>query len=231
MNVGDRMKNIRKQRGMSADTLAELIGVSRSTVFRYEKGDIEKMPMDIVAKVAKALNVALPELMGLSGEETKSQIDSVITQLNEQRQQRVLTYANNQLKEQNNKIVELPSPYQVEIAGVVSAGTGEYQDDNIYKDVITYRGKLPSEYDYALVINGNSMEPLFTDGQVIFIRNNDEDTSYNGQIVIAVVNGDAFVKKLSITDEDCRLVSLNKDYDDIVIHDYDDLEIKGTVVL
>ncbi|WP_404882636.1 helix-turn-helix domain-containing protein [Lacticaseibacillus paracasei] len=44
MNVGERMKTIRKQKGISADSLAAKIGVSRSTVFRYEKGDIEKVP-------------------------------------------------------------------------------------------------------------------------------------------------------------------------------------------
>ena len=57
MNVGDRMKSIRKQQGISADQLAESIGVSRSTIFRYEKGDIEKMPIEVVANVASSLHV------------------------------------------------------------------------------------------------------------------------------------------------------------------------------
>lgn len=59
MNVGERMKAIRKQQGISADVLAEAIGVSRSTIFRYEKGDIEKLPIEVVAHVASALHVSL----------------------------------------------------------------------------------------------------------------------------------------------------------------------------
>ena len=65
MNVGDRMKSIRKQQGISADQLAESIGVSRSTIFRYEKGDIEKMPIEVVANVASSLHVSLIDLMGI----------------------------------------------------------------------------------------------------------------------------------------------------------------------
>lgn len=49
MNVGERIKLRRKELKISADTLAERVGVSRSTIFRYEKGDIEnvcELPQD-----------------------------------------------------------------------------------------------------------------------------------------------------------------------------------------
>ena len=39
--TGEQIKKRRKQLGMSADELAEKLGVSRSTIFRYEKGDID----------------------------------------------------------------------------------------------------------------------------------------------------------------------------------------------
>lgn len=39
---------------MSADELAEKLGVSRSTIFRYEKGDIDKVPADhVIQKLHK----------------------------------------------------------------------------------------------------------------------------------------------------------------------------------
>lgn len=64
MSVGDRIKLRRKQLGISADLLAEKVGVSRSTVFRWEKGDIEKVPGDTLVPIAKALNVTPAYLMG-----------------------------------------------------------------------------------------------------------------------------------------------------------------------
>ena len=42
MNVGEKIKLRRKELKISADDLADAVGVSRSTIFRYEKGDIER---------------------------------------------------------------------------------------------------------------------------------------------------------------------------------------------
>lgn len=64
MTTGQRIKARRKQVEMSADTLAEKLGISRSTVFRYENGDIEKMPIDIIKPIATALNTSVDYLMG-----------------------------------------------------------------------------------------------------------------------------------------------------------------------
>ena len=72
MTVGDRIKERRKQLGISADLLAEKVGVSRSTVFRWERGDIEKVPGDTLLPIAKALGVTPAFLMGW--EETASNI-------------------------------------------------------------------------------------------------------------------------------------------------------------
>lgn len=64
MTTAERIRARRKEIGMSADTLAEKIGVSRSTVFRYENGFIEKLPMNNLIPIAKALNTTLGYLMG-----------------------------------------------------------------------------------------------------------------------------------------------------------------------
>jgi len=64
MNTGDRIKLRRKQLGISADVLAEKIGVSRSTMFRYESGDIEKVPLDYLGSLSKALMTTPHYLMG-----------------------------------------------------------------------------------------------------------------------------------------------------------------------
>ena len=64
MNVGERIKQRRKALKMSADELAESVGVSRSTIFRYEKGDIEKVGPEVLKKIADKLNVSPGDLMG-----------------------------------------------------------------------------------------------------------------------------------------------------------------------
>lgn len=64
MTTAERIRHRRKEIGMSADTLAERIGVSRSTVFRYENGSIEKLPINNLVPIACALNTTLGYLMG-----------------------------------------------------------------------------------------------------------------------------------------------------------------------
>ena len=64
MNIGDRIKNRRKYLKMSADELAKRLGKDRSTIYRYEKGDIENLPLDILEPIAKALETTPQYLMG-----------------------------------------------------------------------------------------------------------------------------------------------------------------------
>lgn len=62
--TGDRMKERRKQLDINADTLAEYLGVSRTTVFRYENGDIDKVPAKLLTGIAKFLKTSEKYLMG-----------------------------------------------------------------------------------------------------------------------------------------------------------------------
>lgn len=74
MVIGKRIKQRRKQLGMSADKLAKYLGKDRSTVYRYEKGDIENMPLDILEPIAKALETTPQFLMGWEEEIQKDPV-------------------------------------------------------------------------------------------------------------------------------------------------------------
>nr|WP_314462949.1 helix-turn-helix transcriptional regulator [uncultured Clostridium sp.] len=62
--TGQRIKKRRKQLEMSADDVANLLGVSRSTIFRYENGYIEKVPANILEKLAEILKTNPAYLIG-----------------------------------------------------------------------------------------------------------------------------------------------------------------------
>ena len=64
MTTGERIKLQRKKLSMSAEQLAEKVNLSPATIYRYEKGDIEKVPADILKKIARALNSSPAYLMG-----------------------------------------------------------------------------------------------------------------------------------------------------------------------
>lgn len=81
MTIGERMKQRRKELGYSADYIAEKLNVDRSTIFRYEKGEIEKLPISSIEPLAKILNVSVAYLMGWE-EKQKSDPKNVIYKTN-----------------------------------------------------------------------------------------------------------------------------------------------------
>ena len=64
MKIGDRIKARRKYLKMSADELGMRLGKDRSTIYRYEKGDIENLPLEILEPIAVALETTPQYLMG-----------------------------------------------------------------------------------------------------------------------------------------------------------------------
>ena len=64
MTTGQRMKEQRKKIGLSAERVADALGVSPATIYRYEKGDIEKVPGDILGPLADVLQTTPAALMG-----------------------------------------------------------------------------------------------------------------------------------------------------------------------
>lgn len=84
MNVGERIKQRRKELKISADELGAVLGKDRSTVYRYEKGDIEKLPLDILEPIARVLQTTPQYLMGWEQVKKKNDVLSdIVLKLNE----------------------------------------------------------------------------------------------------------------------------------------------------
>jgi transcriptional regulator with XRE-family HTH domain len=71
MALGDNMMLLRKKKGFSQAELGKLIGTSGDVIGRYERGDISPS-IDVVAKIADALEVSVDYLIG----KTKMEMDS-----------------------------------------------------------------------------------------------------------------------------------------------------------
>lgn len=76
MLIGERIKQRRKELGLSVDQVADKIGKNRATVYRYESKDIEKLPLEVLEPLAKALGTTPAYLMGW--EDPKSTAKNII---------------------------------------------------------------------------------------------------------------------------------------------------------
>ena len=87
MKIGDRIKERRKYLKMSADELGKRLGKDRSTIYRYEKGDIENLPLDILEPIAQALETTPQYLMGWN--EVQKKNDDLVAIIQELRKDEV----------------------------------------------------------------------------------------------------------------------------------------------
>ncbi len=228
MNVGQRMKARRKELKISADEIAKELGVSRSTIFRYEKGDIEKLPTQNLAVIAKVLKTTPEELMGW--ETSQEDITTIYNKLEPKRQKKVYSFAEAQLHSQNKVINLFDHKETVQVTAKVAAGEKghgiTWLGDSTYDKEVTSK---PKHYDEAFEINGDSMTPLFKDGEVIFVEHT--EIVENGQIAVVQIDDESFIKKVYIEEDKMRLVSLNKDYEDIIVESDCDIRIVGKVIM
>ena len=108
-----------------------------------------------------------------------------------------------------------------------SAGTGSFLDDSSY-EMIEAPDYVPAGADFALRVSGDSMEPLFQDGQVIWVRG--QEVLNSGDIGIFTYFDDVYCKKLVIDGDKAYLRSLNPNYADIEIKDSFGFKSIGKVV-
>lgn len=218
--------------------------IPKSTITGYVKGT--SLPtMGNLQKIADYFNVLKSDIdlrfktVNDSTEDgLKLSLLSKYEKLNIDNKKKVVEYADNKLKDQirqENKIhsiTETDNTYYVDVLGAVSAGTGEWLTDEQHEEVAV--NNEPPEHDFALRVNGDSMIPLFSDGQIIYVNKvNDLDMVRNEQIVIAELNGNSYVKKIVFSNnrENCQLISLNKEYKPINVTKDDEFKIIGLVVL
>ena len=64
-DIGKKIRERRKELGMTLDELARAVGVSKQTIFRYEDRTIENIPIDKLHKIAGKLNVSMAYLLDL----------------------------------------------------------------------------------------------------------------------------------------------------------------------
>ena len=250
MNLGEIIKKFRDDNELSMDKFAKMSGLSKAYISVLEKNKRPKTgkpvtpSIPVIKNVAEAINMSFDELfnmlednqiVSIGLDDVIKKITEVSVQLHTDRQKNVYNYAEQQLKEQNNNIVDLNnyleeenSRYEVKFYGSVSAGTGLYLDDEQVETISFSSDMVPLGTDFCLKVNGDSMEPAFHDGDYVFIKR--ETDFRNGTIGAVIVNGEAYLKKLYVNEESITLVSLNKKYKDIIVSNEDTIKYVGTVV-
>ena len=234
--IGEKIRQYRLTNGWTQQELGAKIGISKNAIGNYEKG-FRSPKKNTMFDLAKAFSISIDDLFPPVQKPSPSDIQTIYDKLEPPRQGKVLTFAERQLKEQNEEetkinevsenIIRLDDYRQTtyrRVTGVVSAGSGSMQDDDLDMEVSFYEDEIPDDYDAIAYVVGNSMEPKIKNGDYLFIKNTPQ-VDYN-TIGIFQVDGANYVKKL----HQGYLESLNPDYEDIHLDESNDIRTIGEVV-
>lgn len=223
---------LREQSGLSLDDLSDRSGVPKSTLSKITSGITKSPSIETIKSLVYAMGYTLADLdentlPELSIEERahikkyrvldthgKKVVDSAL-ELEYERMTHVET------KEMRGGITYI-SLFDL----AVSAGTGEPLGTTDYTTKIQIpTEQVPEEAHVCLRVNGDSMEPAYKDGDIVFIHKQDEPVR-EGEIGIFSLNGEGYMKRLGHKE----LESLNPKYPAIPIRQYDDLRCFGKVL-
>ena len=179
--LNNNVKNLRNVNNVSQQSLADKIGVDRSTVSRIENGEIETTVENAI-KLANAFNVTLNDLVSKD-----------------------LRFDNGELIELPKRIVKIP------VYGTIKAGTPiEAQQDILeYVDIPEEWTKGGKRY-YGLKISGDSMMPKYQDNDIVIFQYIEDMVEANGKDCAVMVNGfDATFKNVRLNQNGIQLIPLN----------------------
>lgn len=186
---------------------------------------------DKIFLLSKVLDVSEAWLLGYNVPRTREvdiientlseKINTTVQQLNEENQNKTYKYAKNLLQFQNRTVQEVSVEYkpkeltEIFVTEKVAAGVGYSYGNNEVTPYYTDREDL-MPYDMATCVFGDSMEPEFSDGDIILLKQGYDNV--NGDIYVVDYDGKSYVKKLYNDGSRFVLKSLNKKYSDIIIY-------------
>lgn len=230
IEIGSVLKNYR----LSFDLTLEQLANNLNNIYpdeNFTKGKISKWERNSetpkvtsLKRVADYFGTSIDDILTASGltSDIIAEIKSTSEKLTEDRRLKVLNFAKSELTEQNTLIKEPNDTYTVRVCEKVAAGTGYPYCCEAPTEYHTNRSDL-RDYDFATLVDGDSMEPKFMDGDVVLVKSGYDNV--NGDVYVIDYNGKSYVKKLYNDGDRFRLVSINKKYDNIII----DIPIDGDI--
>ena len=243
-DVGELLSSFRRKAGLTQAKLADElekngVEIGYRSISTWEKNVCEPS-VTVFLNICKILKV--PDVMeAYFGENSYNPMKN----LNEEGRKKVMEYIsllegyNNgeYLKEApvlyeaaSSQIVDFPA--QTSFIRVyenpVSAGLGNFLANETYEEVNRKDNNIPADADFGVRITGNSMQPRYINGQIVWVHQ--QETLEEGQIGIFELNGDCYCKQLHYDNQQAQLISINKEYAPIIVKEGDSFRTFGRVL-
>lgn len=232
MKLGELLNDYRSKYKISMDEFSKVSNLTKGYISMLEKNEHPrtKKPIipsyDTVQKIAKGMGISFEDLLTKLDADQEiavnatpdfflvSDIQKIYNQLKGFEKNKLLKYANNLLIKQEST----EQLYAVTglSASAAASGWGRgygYDDGDIYT---VYTTEKPPYHEISTMISGDSMEPEYHNGDMLYLVNEGIST-YNGDLAVVVYDDRTYFKKVYTENGKLRLVSINEKYDDIYI--------------
>jgi repressor LexA len=118
---------------------------------------------------------------------------------------------------------------EVPLIGRVAAGEPILAVENVEETLVVDNSFAPGGDVFALQVEGDSMVDVgILDGDYVLARH--QTTANQGEIIVAIVDGDATVKRYYVDGDGVQLVAENEAYAPIVVEPHQEFRIAGKIV-
>ena len=228
MNIGKTIAGARREAGLNQAELAARLGmlgidVTNQAVSKWESG----------ASLPNARQfIVLCAVLGIEdvlGEFTDGRYGAY-SGLNSEGRRKLAEYKA-LLKESGRYIIkqqpQRPTRTLPLYSLAVSAGTGQFLDGENY-EMVEVGAEVPDGANFGVRVAGDSMEPEYHDGQIVWVRQ--QRSLMTGETGIFLYDGCAYLKRLAAGEDSLALRSLNPAYADIMISPEMPLRVLGKVL-
>lgn len=187
MEVKDLIKKRRLELDLTQDQLANMIGVSSSTITRYETGEIVNIRRDKIEKLAKALGLSPSEIVNASMSSLKP----------------------------NPHIIPIKELKMIPIYGPIKAGTPSLADNEII-GYEPFAVENPEKHFFLKVAGDSMIGSRIFDGDLVLVEKQPEAAD-GEIVAVLIDGQDATLKQIKYTSTAIIFIAHNPSYDPIVI--------------
>lgn len=235
MAFNEKVARLLKEKGMTKATLAKMTGIPYTTLDSMLKRETETAKLTTIFRIASVLDTSVEELvfdekkeeLPLSSEERR--ILELFSLLDSRGKETTLSLLEKEAEHSRRQRASAAS-HTVKPIKIYEfpAAAGEPLPVFSGESAVEEHENVPEQAEFGIRISGDSMEPVIHDGQIVYVKRQDEIAS--GEIGIFLLNGESLCKKLVSENGKIFLASINPRYAAIPILASDDLKFVGKVL-
>ena len=200
MDMGERIKYLRSLKGWTQEELGAKVGMQKSAIAKYEKGNVENMKRSVIKKMSELFEVSPSYLMALDELDKLSNIKYV------------------------EEMIDIP------VIGTIACGEPITAVQNVAYYKTYNKSNLPSGELYLLEAKGDSMEPNIPNKSLVLCRVQNDVENGEIAAVLLNGDTEGTLKRVRKIDGIVLLEAVNPAYPPILVNADNPARIIGKAI-